>query len=124
MKIMIVDDHAEMRRLLRSTLHQLASEFVECVDGADAVAEFPRQRPDWTIMDVTMKGMDGLEATRRIRSQSPAAKILVLTQHDSPPIRSAALEAGAAAFLSKDHLGEIEALLTGTGAVTPTDQEP
>jgi len=121
---MIVDDHAEMRRLLRTTLSHLTSEFVECVDGTDAVAEFPRQRPDWTIMDVTMKGMDGLEATRRIRSQSPAAKILVLTQHDSPPIRSAALEAGASAYLSKDQLGEIAALLAGTGAVTPTDRKP
>lgn len=113
MKIMIVDDHAEMRRLLRSTLTHLASEFVECADGTDAVAAFPEQRPDWTIMDVTMKGMDGLEATRRIRRQSPAARILVLTQHDTPVIRRAALEAGACAFLSKDQLREVETVLTG-----------
>jgi CheY-like chemotaxis protein len=124
MKIMIVDDHAEMRRLLRSTLNHLANEFVECADGTDAVAEFPRQRPDWTIMDVTMKGMDGLEATRQIRSQCPTARILILTQNDSLPIHRAAVEAGASAYLSKDRLGDIEAMLAGTGAVTPTDREP
>src|SRR5687767_12812420 len=124
MKIMIVDDHAEMRRMLRSTLHHLASEFVECADGIDAVAEFPRQRPDWTIMDVTMKGMDGLEATRRIRRQSPAARILVLTQHDSPVIRREALEAGACAFLSKDRLSEVETVLTGSGGIGSRDRAP
>jgi len=113
MKIMIVDDHAEMRRLLRSALSHLTNEFVECADGADAVAAFPQQQPDWTIMDVGMQGMDGLEATRRIRSQSPSARILILTQHDSPPIRSAAFAAGACAYLSKDQLAEIETTLTG-----------
>ena len=66
---MIVDDHAEMRRLLRTMLGELASEFTECADGAQAVAEFARQRPDWTIMDIAMQGMNGLEATRRILKQ-------------------------------------------------------
>src|SRR6516165_7112362 len=75
MKIMIVDDHAEIRRLLRSMLEDLASEFTECADGAQAVAAFPRKRPDWTIMDIAMKGMDGLEATRRIQKQFTDSKI-------------------------------------------------
>ena len=116
---MIVDDHPEMRRLLRRMLRHLARDFTECTDGAEAVAAFAQYRPDWTIMDVTMAGMDGLEATRRIRSQSPAARILVLTQHDSPPIRRAALAAGASAYLSKDQLAEIEAVLTGADGDSP-----
>jgi len=119
MKIMIVDDHAEIRRLLRSALSQLTSDFVECSGGAEAVLAFPQQRPDWTIMDVAMKGMDGLEATRRIRSQSPTARILILTQHDSPAIRRAAMEAGASAYLSKDELAEIETALNESGGDPP-----
>ena len=108
---MIVDDHTEMRRLLRTLLGDLASEFTECVDGAEAVAEFARQRPDWTIMDIAMKGMDGLEATRRILKQFASSRILMLTQHDTPQMRAAALEAGACAFLSKDNLGQLGAIL-------------
>ena len=124
LKIMIVDDHVEMRRLLRNALNHLTSEFVECADGAEAVTVFSQQRPDWTIMDVTMKGMDGLEATRRIRSQSPAARILVLTQHDTPVIRREALEAGASAFLSKDQVMEVESVLTGSGGIGSQSKAP
>ena len=113
MKIMIVDDHAEMRRLLRSVLGELATEFTECADGAEAVAAFARQQPDWTIMDITMKGMDGLEATRRIHKQFTAARIVVLTQYDAPQMRAAALEAGACVFLSKDNLNQLPTLLRG-----------
>jgi len=109
---MIVDDHPEMRRLLRSTLKALSTDIRECVDGYQAVATFALQRPDWTIMDVGMKGMDGLEATRRIKALFPEARILILTQHDSPGIQRAAQDAGAAAFLSKDQLLDIEHVLT------------
>jgi CheY-like chemotaxis protein len=108
---MIVDDHAEMRRLLRSMLEELASEVTECADGAQAVADFARQRPDWTIMDIAMKGMDGLEATRRILQQFAGSRILMLTQHDTPQMRAAALEAGACAFVSKDNLAQLPTIL-------------
>lgn len=111
MKIMIVDDHAEIRRLLRSLLEELASEFTECADGAQAVAEFARQRPDWTIMDIAMKGMDGLEATRLIQKQFADSRIVMLTQHDTPQMRAAALEAGACAFISKDNLRQLATIL-------------
>jgi CheY-like chemotaxis protein len=111
MKIMIVDDHAEMRRLLRTMLDDLASEFTECADGTQAVAAFARQRPDWTIMDISMAGMDGLEATRHIQKQFNGSKIVMLTQHDTPQMRAAAIEAGACAFLTKDNLDQLRTIL-------------
>jgi CheY-like chemotaxis protein len=112
MKIMIVDDHQEMRRLLMSTLGNLASEFVECCDGAEAVAAWPLHHPDWTIMDVAMKPMDGLEATRQITARFADARILILTQHDSPPIQHAAAQAGAIAFLPKENLAQIATMIS------------
>jgi CheY-like chemotaxis protein len=111
MKIMIVDDHQEIRRLLRSALTHLA-DIRECGDGSEAIAAFAQERPDWTVMDVAMKGIDGLEATRRIKASFPDARILVLTQHDSPGVRQAARDAGATAFLSKDQLTEIAQVLS------------
>ena len=111
MKIMIVDDHAEMRRLLRSTLSHMADEFVECDNGSEAVTAFERERPDWTIMDIAMKPMDGLEATSRIKARFADARIVILTQHDSPPMRQAALAAGALGFLAKENLDQVTALL-------------
>jgi CheY-like chemotaxis protein len=108
---MIVDDHAEIRRLLRSMLRDLTSELTECSDGAEAVTAFARERPDWTIMDITMKGMDGLEATRRILKQFAGSRIMILTQHDTPQMRAAALEAGACAFISKDNLRQLHSIL-------------
>jgi len=111
MKIMIVDDHAEMRRLLRQSLANVAAEFVECADGAEAVAAFSDQRPDWTIMDYRMEKMNGLEATRRIRQQAPEARVLIFSQHDNPALRTAAIEAGAAAFCSKDRVADVGTIL-------------
>lgn len=111
MKIMIVDDHAEMRRLLRSVLAPLATEFTECSDGAEAEVNFAQERPDWTIMDIAMKGVDGIEATRRITARFADARIVILTQFDSPPVRQAATRAGAFGFVSKDCLAELGAIL-------------
>jgi CheY-like chemotaxis protein len=122
MKIMIVDDHAEMRRLLRTMLSDLASELMECTDGAEAVATFTRQRPDWTIMDISMPGMNGLEATRRIQKQFAGSRIVMLTQHDTPQMRAAALQAGACAFISKDNLGELGSLLRSGDSHCPNSQ--
>jgi CheY-like chemotaxis protein len=125
MKIMIVDDHLEMRRLLRTALSHLANEFVECGAGAEAIAAFEQECPDWTIMDVAMKPMDGLEATRRLKARFPDARILILTQHDLPAIRAAANDAGASAFLSKNQLAQIERVLVTTQSQTkPSEPNP
>jgi CheY-like chemotaxis protein len=114
-KVMIVDDNAEMRTLIRSLLIGVAQEFVECAGGEEAVARFATERPDWTVMDVVMPGMNGLAATRRIKAQFPEARILVITQHHNLKLRGSAREAGATSFLDKDQLIGLESILTGRG---------
>lgn len=111
MKVMIVDDNAEMRSLIRGLLSERAFEFVECSDGREAVATYGTQRPDWTVMDVAMKEMDGLTATRMITSSFPGSHIIVVTQHNNPKLRERAQEAGAEGFLLKEDLIELRSLL-------------
>jgi CheY-like chemotaxis protein len=115
-KVMIVDDNAEMRTLVRSLLSAGAHEFVECASGEEGVARFATERPDWTVMDVVMPGLDGLTATRRIKAQFPEARVLVITQHHNLKLRDSAREAGATGFLAKDQLIALESILTGNGA--------
>jgi CheY-like chemotaxis protein len=117
-KVMIVDDNAEMRTLIRSLLSGVAQAFAECATGAEAVARFAAERPDWTLMDIAMPDMDGLSATRRIKAQFPEARILVITQHHSFKLRDSAREAGATGFLEKEQLTRLEGILTGTGGST------
>jgi CheY-like chemotaxis protein len=109
---MIVDDNVEMRTLIRSLLKNVAQEFVECGGGEEAVAAFPIERPDWTLMDIVMPGLDGLSATRRIKAQFPHARILAISNHDSARFRDLAREAGATSFVNKEHLIRVERIIS------------
>lgn len=116
MKVMIVDDNAKMRGLVRSLLEPVASDFVECADGDEAVAAYPAEKPDWTVMDVTMARMDGIQATRLIRGRFPDSRIIIITQHANPGLRTCAKEAGAQAFVMKEDLiGLPDVILTRCG---------
>jgi DNA-binding NarL/FixJ family response regulator len=104
-RVLVVDDQPLVRKGLRSVLDVGAMEVVgECEDGAQAVEAVRRLRPDVVLMDVRMRGMDGPEATRRIREEPDAPPVLALTTYDDT--LEASLTAGAAGFLLKDAPGE------------------
>jgi DNA-binding NarL/FixJ family response regulator len=106
-RVLIVDDQQLVRQGLRAVLAEGDIEVVgECDDGAQAVEAVRRLRPDLVLMDVRMRGMDGPEATRRIREQSGAPPVLALTTFDDDDTLEAILTAGAAGFLLKDAPGE------------------
>ena len=121
---MIVDDSVKMRALVRSLLSTVAQEFVECASGDEGVARFAAERPDWTVMDVVMSGMDGLTATRQIKAQFPEARILVMTQHHNLKLRDSARVAGATCFLEKDQLVRLESILKEGGGGTNGGSTP
>jgi len=125
-RVLIVDDHAIVREGIAALLgRQPDMEAVgEACDGAEAVARFGELAPDVTLMDVQMGGMGGVEATERIRSQSPDAKILVLTTYPGDAQVVRALRAGAAGYLlknciRKELLDAIRAVHAGRRAMSP-----
>jgi len=103
-KILVVDDHDRIRALVRQALAGAAHEVIECGSGREAVRLCEDARPDLTLMDLEMPGMDGLAATRTILRSVPSARVMILTAHDSPALRSAAREAGAAGYALKSDL--------------------
>ncbi len=108
---LIVEDNAAMRATIRSMLHGVESEFCECSDGRDALELYSMFRPRCVLMDVRMKYLDGISATRQIISSFPDARIIIVTEYDDPALRKEVQEAGAVAFVRKDDLSDLHALL-------------
>ena len=111
MRLLIVDDHAAMRRVIERVVHDLFDFVAECDDGAEALAAYKQHRPDWVLMDIEMNRMDGLTATRNIVQEFPDAKVVIVTKHDSKYIREAAREAGACGYVLKENLMTIRELI-------------
>ena len=111
MRLMIVDDHAGVRQLIRQLVATDQDTICECASGDEAIRVAPEFRPDAVTMDVRMPGSCGLRATRAIRAAHPWARIVIVTSHDQPDLGHAAAEAGAAGFVLKDNLAELNQLL-------------
>ena len=106
-KVLVVDDHAILRDGIRALLglHDDIEIVGEASEGKEAIEKARELAPDVIVMDIAMPGMDGLEATRRIRKKSPEVKVLVLTQHDNREYILSAIKAGAAGYVPKRALG-------------------
>ena len=108
LNVLLVDDQRLMRDGLR-TLLELEPDMTvagEAADGEEALARFRETRPDVVLMDVRMPGMDGVEATRRLRAMDPAAKVIILTTFDGDEYVFEGLRAGAVGYLLKALSGE------------------
>ncbi|MTD47033.1 response regulator [Conexibacter sp. W3-3-2] len=103
MKLLVADDHGVVRGGLRLLLdRQPDMEVVaEAADGAEAVAQALRHRPDLCVLDVSMPKLTGLQATREIKAQAPAVHVLVLSMHDDERYLFEALKAGAGGYVLK-----------------------
>jgi CheY-like chemotaxis protein len=112
-KILIVEDNAAVRRLIRRAIAHVAQEIYECADGVDALKAYSEHQPDLVFMDVRMPRMDGLAATRQVMESYPTARIVIVTDYDEQEFRSAAFAAGAIGYALKDNLTDLEDLIPG-----------
>jgi CheY-like chemotaxis protein len=110
-KVLVVEDNRPMRDFICGIVHAITPFVHECDNGEAAVQHYLRLRPDLVVMDIRMRGIDGIAAARTIRSFDPAARIVLVTEHDDDRYRRAALEAGACGFLRKERLLELPELL-------------
>ncbi len=115
-KILIADDDARMRQVIKQTVASLATEFYEAADGAEAIALCAAQRPDWVLMDFRMKSMDGLRATAEIKARFPQTHVAMVSQYDDPELRAEAARAGACGYVLKEDLAALLAILQDPGA--------
>ena len=119
-KIILVDDHAVVRAGVRRLLEQepLFDVIGEAESGEKAYQLFGELNPDVMVMDLSMPGMGGLEAIRRILMRDEKARILVLSMHEDLSFANQALKLGAKGYLIKNTLGDdlvkaIEAISQG-----------
>ncbi len=101
--ILVVEDYEDTSLAMRLALEDKGYRIVEASDGAAAVELAERERPEIILMDLNLPVMDGLDATRRIRS-NPELKetvIVAVTAHSGADLRSQALSAGCNAFVTK-----------------------
>jgi two-component system invasion response regulator UvrY len=115
-RVMLVDDHALVRMGFRMLLADADVEVVAEADtGEQACADYARARPDVVVMDLSMPGMGGLEAVRRLLAQDPKARILALSAHEDTAHPRRVLRAGALGYLAKRSAPE--ALIAAVTAV-------
>ncbi len=114
MKILIADDNARMREIVRQIVADLASEVYEASDGAEAIALCAAQHPDWVLMDFRMKQMDGLRATAEIKARFPETRVVIVSQYDDIELRLEAARVGACGYVVKENLEELPRILETT----------
>lgn len=119
-RILIVDDFVPWQHLVLWLLEpETGLQIIStAVDGTEAVQKAEELKPDLILMDLSLPGMNGIEATRQTRIVSPGSKVLFLTHHSEPDIVQAAFDAGASGYVLKsdfnaDLIPGVRAVLLG-----------
>jgi len=114
MKIMIVEDHADMRRMLKNMIffsNDLPIETIECESGEEALECYLIHQPDCVLMDIELKKMNGFETTEGIMKQDVNANVIIVTSYDSFTFRKKAEQLQVKAFISKENLSDINQII-------------
>ena len=110
-KIMVVDDSTLMREVIKEMLSVIPCSIIEYSNGRDAVDGYESALPDWVLMDVMMKPMNGIAALSAIKKNHPEARVIMVTNSVEEEISAASFKAGATAFVRKESLFQIPELI-------------
>jgi DNA-binding NarL/FixJ family response regulator len=117
-RVMLVDDQPSVLRAMAALVEETPGFVVvgRAVSGEEALTAAALLLPDVVVMDVNLPGIDGLEATRRILSRSPATMVLLVSTYDEEAGASFVAESGAAAYVTKAGFGpdQLEAVWSGS----------
>ncbi len=126
LRLLVADDHEVVRKGLCTLLQEQSGWVVaaEARDGREAVEKVKEVKPDIVVMDISMPGLNGLEATRQITKALPQTKVLILTMHESDAMIREVLDAGARGYLLKigagsDLIKAVDALRRNQTFFTP-----
>lgn len=100
-KIMVIDDSAYARHILKNALEKGGFEVVEASNGPEALEQIPTQQPNLVTMDLLMPGMQGQELLQHIKTSYPELRVIVVTADIQEDTRRELLEAGADEFINK-----------------------
>lgn len=111
MTLLIVDDNEEVRRMLKKVLRDEFKEIRECEDGSQALEAYENFHPDWVLMDIQMKEMDGMTASKEILKLFPDAKIIIVTGFNFPALEKKAKSIGVTAYVLKENIDSIKQII-------------
>jgi DNA-binding NarL/FixJ family response regulator len=111
MRLMIIDDHAGTREMIREVLTLPGIVFCECASGDEALRSAREFKPDWITVDVNLPGRDGFAVTRMLRAEHPLARVIIFTAHKDPHFSELSNSVGATAIIYKDNITTLGALL-------------
>ena len=111
MKLLIVEDNPQMRRLIVQFVRKFSDAIFECENGTQALSAYREHLPDWVLMDIEMPETDGISATRQIIAAFPEAKIVIVTDFNNANLREEVRLAGAREYINKENLVDLQRLL-------------
>ncbi|MGO8680030.1 MAG: response regulator transcription factor [Limisphaerales bacterium] len=123
MRLMIVDDHAPAREMIRRMLELPGVTFCECASGEEALQQVREFKPHWVTMDVNMPGLNGFQSTEALRAEHPSARVVIVTSYSEVHFRERSRAAGAIALISKENLMALRIMVTqemGGGQFSPS----
>ncbi len=114
MKLLLVDDSERVRGVIKRLVGGLCEAIYECADGAEALAAYDEYHPDWVLMDIRMRSVDGVEATRQIIAAHQDARVVIITSYDEDWMRETARQAGACGYVLKEDLATLRQILAAS----------
>lgn len=119
--VMIVDDHAVIRRMVREAFEAEALEVLDAVNGAEGVQKAQEVKPGLIILDLSMPVMNGLEAARELQVLMPQVPLLMFTNNAAGVVEHEARSAGISAVISKSDSDGLQQLLSRAKALLGKD---